>query len=100
MKIMVLFTAFDTIVGPEAVNRLRKDVAEACKRITASGKLESGGVFADRRGGYMILNNIESAEEINELFQGEFLDNFHIETHPFFTFERLMEFFAKHGVKE
>ena len=98
MKIMVLFTAFEAIIGSEAVAHLRKQVGEAMKRIGESGKLESGGIFADRRGGYMILN-ISEAEEMNELFKGDILDNFRIESHPLFTFDRLKEFFAKDHVE-
>ena len=94
MRLMVLFTAFESIIGPEAVERLRAQVGEAMKRIGESGKLESGGIFADRRGGYMILN-LKEAEEMNQLFRGDILDNFRIETHPFFSFERLKEFFEE-----
>ena len=94
MKMMVLFTAFESIIGPDSVARLRAQVAEAMKRIGQSGKLESGGIFADRRGGYMILN-INEAEEMNELFGGDLLDNFRIESHPLFSFDRLAKFFEE-----
>jgi hypothetical protein len=98
MKIMVLFTAFESIIGPEAIGRLRAQAGNAIGRIEKSGKLEAGGMFADRRGGYMLLN-VSEGEELNELFGGDILDNFSIETHPVFTFEWLKNFFEKDKVQ-
>ena len=95
MRIMVLFTAFESVVGPEAVGKLRKQVGEALKRIKDSGKLESGGVFADLRGGYFILK-VGEGEELMELLGGGLLDNFSMVTHPIYSFDYLGEYFAKH----
>lgn len=95
MKVMVLFSAYESIVGVREVAHLRKCVGECVRRVSASGKMESGGVFADRRGGYMILN-VKEPDEFLDLFRGDLLDNMKIEIHPIYTFEALGAFFDKH----
>lgn len=94
MKFFVKMAISETIHGAEDV-QVRKAVGEQTQKIVASGKMESGGAFADSRGGYMILN-VDSTTEVRELIGLPYLANAHIECHPLTSFEEMMAFFKKH----
>ncbi|HEY3398879.1 MAG TPA: hypothetical protein VGM19_14585 [Armatimonadota bacterium] len=95
MKIHVTFEAFPGILGAD-VTRLRSEVGQAMERIMQSGKMVDGGIFADLRGGYMIME-ISSGGELQALLGGQILDNFKVCTHPIASFEELKALFARGG---
>lgn len=94
MKLFVRFGVFDTITRDADVSHLRQVFGEQVQRIIASGKMEAGGIFADARAGYLILN-IDSPEELMDLLGGAMIDHCRVETHPLMSFEKLAEFFQK-----
>jgi len=76
------------------VPRLRQEAGEVMQRLMSSGKVVASGIFVDKRGGFWVLE-VESAEELVELFNPTMVDNFHITMHPLISVEKLGEFFQK-----
>ena len=94
MDVFVKFVVFDTITDREEVLRLRQVVGQQMQKIQESGKVTQLRVFSDARGGFMVVD-IDSPEELFELFGSAIIDHFHIETHPLITVETLAEFFER-----
>jgi hypothetical protein len=97
MLIMVQFEAFDTIVGEGAIAKLRAGVGKQMEIVAKSGKLKGGGIFAVKRGGFMLLE-VADAAEIMELLGAPIIDHFHVETYPMVSFERIAQFFKEHPI--
>ena len=97
MLMMVQFEAFDTIVGERAIDSLRKGVAKQIEAISKSGKLKGGGIYASKRGGFLLLE-IKEGKEMLELLGAPLIDHFRIETMPLISFEQLGEFFKEHPI--
>ena len=97
MQIFVSFEAFDTIIGDAEESRLRIAAGAQFEKILASGKVEASGIFADRRGGFLLLN-VDSGEELVDLLGRGLLENFHVESHPVVPFDKLQEYFEKNPV--
>jgi len=98
MLMMVQFEAFDTIVGEAAIAKLRQGVGTQIKRISKSGKLKGGAIFASKRGGFLLLD-VKSGVEIIELLGAPIIDHFHIETIPLISFEELGKFLKEHPIQ-
>ncbi|MEI6501595.1 MAG: hypothetical protein WCP21_11305 [Armatimonadota bacterium] len=94
MLFLVTAEARDSIVGAE-VPRLRAGVETAVKRISASGRMQAGGILGARRAAFFLLE-IDSAEELLTLLGGEIIDNMQVESSPVVSFEDIGKFFAKH----
>ncbi len=65
MTVLVIGKVRDSIVG-DKVARARADEAAALGKLMTSGKMVSGGSFADERGGFFVLD-VASSEELFEL---------------------------------
>ena len=94
MEVFAKFEVFDTIYDREDVLALRQAVGRQLGEIQQSGKLKELRVFSDARGGFMLLD-VDSPQELFELFGAALLDHVHIETHPVITAEDLAEFFDR-----
>jgi muconolactone delta-isomerase len=94
MRLYVGFTAFQTYIDPADVGRLRAKVGEKVQEWQQVGKLETGGIFAGNRRGFVVLN-VASEDEAFELL-GDLADFAVVETHPLVSFETLGKFFAEH----
>jgi hypothetical protein len=94
MRLYVGFTAFQTFIDPADINRLRAKVGGKVQEWQQAGKLETGGVFAGNRKGFVVLN-VGSEVEAFELL-GDIADFAVIETYPLVPFETLGKFFAEH----
>ena len=94
MRLYVGFTAFQTYIDPADVGRLRAKVGEKVQEWQQAGKLETGGIFAGNRQGFVVLN-VASEDETFELL-GDLADFAVVETHPVVSFETLGKFFAEH----
>jgi hypothetical protein len=94
MEVFVKFEVFDTITNREEVLRLRQVVGQQMQKIQESGKVTQLGIFTDTRGGFMVVD-IDSPDDLFELFGAAMIDHFHIETHPLMTVEALAEFFER-----
>ena len=94
MRLYVGFTAFQTLIDPADVERLRAKVGEKVQEWQQAGKLEAGGIFAGNRRGFAVLN-AASEDEAFELL-GDIADFAVVETYPLVAFETLGKFFAEH----
>ena len=94
MRLFVGFTAFQTYIDPADIVRLRAKVGEKVQAWQEAGKLETGGIFAGNRKGFVVLN-VASEDEAFELL-GDIADFAVIESHPLVSFEKLGSFFAEH----
>ncbi len=97
MLMMVQFEAFDTIVGERAIASLRSGVAKQIEAISKSGKLKAGGIYASKRGGFVLLE-VKDGKEIIELLGAPIIDHFHVETMAMISFEELGAFFKEHPI--
>jgi hypothetical protein len=94
MRLYVGFTAFQTYIEPADIGRLRAKVGEKVQAWQQAGKLETGGIFAGNRKGFVVLD-VASEDEAFELL-GDIADFAVVETHPLVSFETLGKFFAEH----
>jgi hypothetical protein len=97
MLMMVQFEAFDTIVGERAIDSLRKGAGKQIEVIAKSGKLKMGGIYATKRGGFLVLD-VANGREIMDLLGAPIGDHFRIESIPLVSFEELAEFYKTHPV--
>jgi len=99
MRFFVKFEMFETLTGDANVKRVREAVGPQIQQVQNSGKLVEGGMFGDKRGGFLVLD-IDKSSDLYELLGGAILDNCYIESHPVVSFKELGEFFEKHPVGE
>lgn len=92
MEIFVRFTVFESINEPAAVERVRAIGQEQIQRLQKSGNLVDARVFADQRGGYMLLD-VEDGAELQELIGLDMADHYDIETHPTTSLEEISRLF-------
>ncbi len=88
MQLLVMARARESVVGGDAVRRLREDVGKAIQRITASGKLLAGGVLVGRRIPFLLLE-VDDGEELMELLGPALMDGMHCDVYPVASFESL-----------
>jgi muconolactone delta-isomerase len=94
MEVFVKWEVFDTITDREQVLRVRQVVGAQFQRIQESGKVKALRIFSDARGGFALLD-VDSPEELFDLFGAPIVDHFHVETHPVISVEKLAEFFER-----
>ena len=99
MRFFIKFEMFETLTSESDVNRVRGGVGRQIQQVQNSGKLVEGGMFGDKRGGFLVLD-IDKSSDLYELLGGAILDNCYIESHPVVSFKELGEFFEKHPVGE
>ncbi len=93
MQVFVKYEAEKSITDREKVMEVRQVGGRQLQQIMESGKVVANGVFADTRGGFLVLD-VDSSEEIFDLFAPA-LDYIRLETHPLTTVEKLQEFFER-----
>jgi hypothetical protein len=91
MRLHVNWNVFETVTGSAMVAEIREHLGPLVGKLTESGKMESHGVYADGRGGFIVLN-VESADEVLALLY-PLHDFASIETRPIVSFEELGQFF-------
>ena len=94
MKFLVTWMVFETITQEQA-KPLRAGFAQGIEHMLDSPKIKDAGGFGDARGMYMILDDVNSAEEITEILGPELLDNGYVEVYPVGSVERLGETFRQ-----
>ncbi len=99
MRFLVKFEVFETLTSESDVKRVREAARRQIQQVQNSGKLVEGGMFGDKRGGFLVVD-IDKSSDFYELLGGAILDNCRIESHPVLSFEELGEFFKKHPVGE
>ncbi len=93
MQIFAKYELQETITDREKVMEVRQVGGRQLQQIMQSGKVRADGVFADGRGGFLVLE-VDSAEELFDLF-APIVDYARIETRPLTTAEKLVEFFER-----
>lgn len=76
----VTWTAFDSIHRIEDVTHLQRTVIAVMERVAGSPRTRVHGMFADRRGGFALVE-IRAPQELLELFAG-LVDVARLEAHP------------------
>lgn len=94
MKFFIKFKAQRTITDRPDIKVLKDEFEKAMDQIFASDKAVHIGMFADQRGGYMVLD-VQSSEQLLNLLGPTFLDFFDLEVHPLVAFDAMREFFQK-----
>jgi len=83
----------DTVVLDDD-KRVREAVGPHLQRMMQSGKVREAGIFSDTRGGFFLVD-IDTPEELFELFGPEVDANFEMEGHPVTSMEKIGEFFQR-----
>ena len=96
MKFLVTWKLFETITQEQA-KPMREGMGQGMEQMFASPKILDVGGFDDARGLYMILDGVNSADEILEILGPEILDNGYVESHPIVSVERMGELFMQWG---
>ncbi|MBI4249108.1 MAG: hypothetical protein HY611_06365 [Elusimicrobia bacterium] len=99
MQVFVKFEVFNTITDRQQILELRQLMGTQLRNIELSKKLKIGNIFADARGGFLLLD-VQSNEEVFQLLGSVIIDHCHVETHPVITFQQLGDFFKKDAVAE
>ncbi len=94
MKFLVTWKIFETITQEQA-KPLRGGFGQQLDQLFDSPKIKDVGIFGDVRGGYMILDDVNSADEITEILGPEILDNGYVESHPIASVEGTSELFRQ-----
>jgi hypothetical protein len=74
--------------------RVREAVGPHLQRVMQSGKVREAGIFSDTRGGFFLVD-IDTPEELFELFGPEVYANFQMEAHPVTSMEKIGELFQR-----
>jgi len=96
MRLYVGFQVFQSIVDPADIVRIRSKFGDKLQEMQKSGQLETGGIFAENRQGFVVLN-VPSEDAAFSLL-GELADFLIMETHPLVSFETLGRYFAEHPI--
>ena len=94
MKFLVIWKVFETITQEQA-KPLRGGFGQNIGQLLDSPKIKDVGFFADARGVYMILDDVNSAAEITGILGPEMLDNGYVESHPIASVEETTELFRQ-----
>jgi hypothetical protein len=94
MKFLVIWKVFESITQEQA-KPLRAGFEQGFEQMFDSPKIKDVGFLGDERGLYMILDDVNSADEITEILGPEILDNGYVESHPVGSVERLGELFRQ-----
>ncbi|HTY47393.1 MAG TPA: DUF3303 family protein [Methanomassiliicoccales archaeon] len=73
---------------------IQKMVFEQLNMLVESGKVKQYGIYADERGGFMIIE-VDTPEELEEML-GPFFEPLKITAHPFVFLPTVKAFFDKY----
>jgi hypothetical protein len=91
MRLYVGFRVFDTLIDPGDINRARATFGEKMQVI--GPKLETSGVFAGKRQGFMVMN--VASEDEAFLLLAELADFCDVDVSPLASFETLGKYLAE-----
>jgi hypothetical protein len=94
VRLLVKYMLFDTLTRDEDLGPVRQAFGKQIQQIQASGKLLAGGVFADTRGGFYLVD-VDSPTELNQLLGSAILDHCHVETRVVMSLEELRQRFEQ-----
>jgi len=79
---------------PMSAVPIQKMVYEQLNSLVESGKVKQYGIYADERGGFLIVE-ADTPEELDEML-GPFFDSMAIKAHPYVFLPTLKAFFDKY----
>jgi len=94
MMFLVTWKVFETVTQEQA-KPLRAGLEQGLPQMLESPKIKDAGFFTDARGAYLVLDGVDSADEILELLGPEILDNSYVESHRITSAERVGELFGQ-----
>jgi len=97
MRFFITFEVFETLTNDADVKLVREAAGKQLQYIQSSGKLVEGGMFGDKRGGFLLVD-LEKSSDLYDLLGGSLLDNCRVESHPVLSFEELAEFFKNNPI--
>lgn len=94
MRMLVKMLLNDCITDEDAVRRVRMSFGERWAQLTRSEKVEASGMFADARGGFVVIS-ADSVEDLWRTLGPGMLDSVRTEMHPIMESGRLVEMFSE-----
>jgi hypothetical protein len=96
MLFHVTFEVYEHIVLPEARTMRNEWLGPQMQKIMESGKVRESGLLSGKRGGFFLVN-IDTPEELYELFGPEFYDTCRVDAQPVTSTEKAGEMFQRWG---
>jgi hypothetical protein len=96
MLFHVTFEVYEHIVLPEARTMRNEWIGPQMQKIMESGKVRESGLLSSKRGGFFLVD-IDTPEELYELFGPEFYDTCRVDAQPVTSTEKAGEMFQKWG---
>jgi hypothetical protein len=96
MLFHVTFEVYDHIVLPEARTMRNEWIGPQMQKIMESGKVRESGLLSSKRGGFFLVD-IDTPEELYELFGPEFYDTCRVDAQPVTSTEKAGEMFQRWG---
>jgi hypothetical protein len=93
MRILATMVVFESIIGDEEVMRVRKRFGDAWMKLQESGRVVASGIFADARGGFVVVD-VDSAGEFWKMLGPGILDSLKVRTHPVMETQEFMSMFS------
>jgi hypothetical protein len=96
MLFHVTFEVNEHIVLPEARTMRNEWIGPQMQKIMESGKVRESGLLSSKRGGFFLVD-IDTPEELYELFGPEFYDTCRVDAQPVTSTEKAGEMFQRWG---
>jgi hypothetical protein len=96
MLFHVTFEVYEHIVLPEARTMRNEWIGPQMQKIMESGKVRESGLLSSKRGGFFLVE-IDTPEELYELFGPEFYDTCRVDAQPVTSTEKAGEMFQRWG---
>jgi hypothetical protein len=96
MLFHVTFEVNEHIVLPEARTLRNEWLGPQMQKIMESGKVRESGLLSSKRGGFFLVD-IDTPEELYELFGPEFYDTCRVDAQPVTSTEKAGEMFQRWG---
>ena len=96
MLFHVTFEVYEHIVLPEARTMRNEWLGPQMQQIMESGKVRESGLLSSKRGGFFLVD-IDTPEELYELFGPEFYDTCRVDAQPVTSTEKAGEMFQRWG---
>jgi hypothetical protein len=94
MLFHVTFEVYEDIVLPEARTMRNEWLGPQLQKVMESGKVQESGLLSSKRGGFFLVD-IDTPEELYELFGPEFYDTCRVDAQPVTSVEKAGEMFQR-----
>jgi hypothetical protein len=94
MLFHVTFEVYEDIVLPEARTMRNEWLGPQLQKVMESGKVKESGLLSSKRGGIFLVD-IDTPEELYELFGPEFYDTCRVDAQPVTSLQKAGEMFQR-----